>query len=76
MGMSMNGLMLHLQGAETGGVTGHRHQFRHTGVQKHLCGKCPDTLTLPPPTFHTDKYLFHYLPPSEGVTRDVQTALP
>ena len=45
MGMSMNGLMLHLQskyeGAETGRVTG--HQFRHTGVQKHLCGKCPDT---------------------------------
>ena len=47
MGMSMNGLMLHLQGAETGGVTGHGYRFRHTGVQKHLCGKCPDTLHLP-----------------------------
>ena len=39
MGMSKNGLMLHLQskyeGAGTGGVFRHRHQIHHTGVQKH-----------------------------------------
>jgi len=32
MGMSMNGLMLHLQGAQTGGVTRHRCQFLCTGA--------------------------------------------